>query len=131
MKQIDVAIGIVMRAGKILICQRRAGSPLCGYWEFPGGKHEPGETLEQTLHRELAEELAIQVCILEPLSKIEFDYGPAQVRLYPYLCDHLNGEAQPLASQALAWAAPSELPKYQFPPANFGLIADLMARFAR
>src|SRR6185437_12929337 len=125
-KQIDVAIGIVVRAGKILICQRRADGPLAGYWEFPGGKHEPGETFEQTLQRELTEELAIKVHILERLPKIEFDYGETQVRVHPYLCDHVDGEAQPLASQALAWVAPPDLHSYRFPPANTGLIADLV-----
>jgi A/G-specific adenine glycosylase len=129
MKQVDVAIGVVVGAGKILIGQRRPEGALAGYWEFPGGKHEPPETLEQTLVRELREELAIEVDNLEPLPQIEFDYPPTRVRLHPFLCRHIGGEPVPLASQQLRWVDPRELRDYHFPPANDGLIADLIERF--
>src|SRR6266481_9062577 len=103
MNHVNVAIGIVLRSGNVLICQRRPDAPLGGYWEFPGGKHEPPESLEQTLVRELREELAIEVRVLEALDPIEFEYPGARVRLHPYLCKHVSGEAQPLACQALSW----------------------------
>src|SRR5687767_14846178 len=59
MKQVDVVIGIVVRAGQVLICQRLPDAPLGGYWEFPGGKREPGETDHQCLARELLEETGV------------------------------------------------------------------------
>jgi mutator protein MutT len=129
MKQVDVAIGIVVRAGRILICLRRPDGPLPGFWEFPGGKREPSESIEQTLVREMREELAIEVGDPEPLRLIEFDYPPTRIRLHPFLCRHVNGQATPLASQQLRWVTPRELGDYRFPPANDGLIADLIERF--
>jgi len=129
MKRLDVVIGIVLREGKVLICQRRRSDPLAGYWEFPGGKVEPGETLEQCLLRELREELAINARPIEPLAVIEHDYPHVQVRLHPYLCRHESGEPQPLAAEQVTWVAPSDLTKYRFPPANDDLIAELIKRF--
>src|SRR5579859_3152517 len=108
MKRIDVAIGIVVKEGKILICQRPADGPLAGYWEFPGGKNEEPETLEQTLIREMREELAIEVDGLEALAEIEFEYPSSLVLLHPFLCRHISGEAVPLASQQLRWVCPRE-----------------------
>src|SRR6185312_6787763 len=81
MKRVDVVIGIVVRDGTILICQRQRSDALAGYWEFPGGKLEPGETIEQCLARELREELAIIARPIEPLAVIEHDYPHVQVRL--------------------------------------------------
>jgi len=118
MKSIDVAIGIVFRSGRILICQRRADGPLAGYWEFPGGKQEPGEAISQTLIRELREELGIEVGALEALAEIEFQYTGTGVRLHPFICKHVAGEAMTLASEQLQWVLPRELRDFRFPPAN-------------
>ena len=128
--RIDVAIAIAMRHDHILICQRRESDVLAGYWEFPGGKRQPGETDEQCLKRELAEELAISVRIAEPLPVIEYDYPHARVRLHPFLCQHLLGEPQPLAAQRLLWAPIADLPRYRFPPANDDLIRSLIDRLS-
>ena len=128
MKRVDVAIGVVVRDGKILICQRPAEGPLAGYWEFPGGKKEQTETLEQTLVRELREELTIEVDDLKALAEIEFEYPATRVRLHPFLCRHRSGAAVPLASQQLRWVRPRELREYRFPPANDALIEELIER---
>jgi A/G-specific adenine glycosylase len=122
MKEIDVVIGLVCRGTQVLICQRRSQDPLGGYWEFPGGKQEPGESRQQCLTRELAEELAIRVRIVQPLETIVFDYSTFRVRLHPYHCAHLEGDPKPLASQQLAWATAADLPGYHFPPANAPLL---------
>jgi mutator protein MutT len=126
MKQIDAAIGIVVRTGKILICQRRAGDFYGGFWEFPGGKCEPGETPEQCLHRELQEEIAIKVNCRQALTQIEHDYPGKRVRLHPYLCDHVEGEPQLLQCQAVQWIDVQDLPNHAFPPANEPLIKEVM-----
>jgi A/G-specific adenine glycosylase len=128
MKEIDVVIGLVCRDGKILISQRRQQDPLGGYWEFPGGKQEPGESREQCLVRELAEELAIRVRALEPLQSVTYDYAEVRVHLHPFFCEHVDGEPQPLASQRLTWAAAHDLHHYRFPPANDSLIRWLTER---
>jgi len=127
--QTDVVIAIVVRRGNILICQRRQNAALGGYWEFPGGKIEPGESREQCLERELAEELAIRVRPLKALDSIEFDYSEASIRLHPYICEHVDGEPQPIASQRITWVSPRELQNYKFPPANDRLIADLARQY--
>lgn len=129
MKRVDVVIAIVVRDGKVLICQRPEQGPLGGYWEFPGGKQEPGESHHQCLARELAEELQIEIRPVEPLESIEFDYPHARVRIHPYLCEHAAGEPTPLASQQFLWVKTTDLPAYHFPPANDNLIRWLLAKF--
>ena len=129
MQRIEVVIGIVLRNGTLLISQRPDQGPLGGLWEFPGGKLEPGESIEHCLARELLEELAVQVSVLEPLPIVEHDYPAVHVRLHPYLCQHLCGEPQPLASQQVRWVRPDDLVKYHFPPANDALIRCLLERF--
>jgi mutator protein MutT len=126
-KVTHVAIGIVVRDGKVLICRRRADDPLSGYWEFPGGKIEPGESPAECLHRELLEELAIGVCIRTTLDTIEYAYPHIKVHLHPFLCDHIAGEAKPLAAEELRWIRPTELADYKFPPANDDLLKHLLA----
>jgi 8-oxo-dGTP diphosphatase len=84
MKHVDVAIGIIVRSGKFLICQRRAEGALAGFWEFPGGKQEPAEAIEQALARELKEELGIEVRTIEAMPPIEFDYSSMLIRLHSF-----------------------------------------------
>lgn len=127
MKCIDIAIGIVFREGKVLICQRRAEDTLGGLWEFPGGKREPGETLEECLLRELMEETAIRAVIAKPLAPIPHDYPHGRILLHPFLCSHLEGDAQPLECQRLQWVLPHQLRDFSFPPANAPLIREISA----
>ena len=124
-KRVDVAIAVVVRDGRILVCQRPSDDPLGGYWELPGGKRESHETNEQCLVREVLEELAITVRPVEPLPIIEHDYPHVLVRLHPYRCEHVSGEPQPLAADRVEWAAAAELPRYRFLPANHDLIRSL------
>jgi mutator protein MutT len=125
MKLTHVAIGIVVRNGQVLICRRRAIDPLAGYWEFPGGKVEPGESPAHCLHRELCEELAIQVAIRTTIDPFEYTYPHVKVVLHPFLCDHVDGEAVPLAADELRWVRPTDLIIYRFPPANDDLLEQI------
>jgi mutator protein MutT len=130
-QQIDVVIGVVLRDdGRVLVCQRKPESHLGGYWEFPGGKREPGESLEECLLRELQEELAIRVRLISALAVIEHDYPPVRVRLFPFLCAHADGEPQPITCQRLEWIPPPRLLDYRFPPANDALIAHLVTHLS-
>ena len=92
MQRIDAAIAIVLKAGKILVCQRKADDTFGGYWEFPGGKQEDGETLEQCLARELREELNIAARPTLLLTPVMHDYPEVLLRLHPFLCEHESGE---------------------------------------
>jgi 8-oxo-dGTP diphosphatase len=130
MKQIDAAIAVVTRGQQILICQRKNNDTFGGYWEFPGGKRERGETLEQALARELWEELAIKAEPLHAFQPVAHDYKTVVVTLHPFLCSLTDGEPQMIECQACAWIAPPELRNYRFPPANEGLIEAVIAHLA-
>ena len=130
MERVDAAIAIVFRGDRLLVCQRKDDDHLGGYWEFPGGKCEPGETLEQCLARELREELAITARPVARLSTIEHDYPHVQVRLHPFVCSHEHGEVAHIECQASRWIDPPALRDYRFPPANESLIEETIAFFA-
>ena len=125
--RIDVAIAIIRRGDAVLICRRPAGGSFAGYWEFPGGKREAGESLPDCLAREVREELAISVRPCHALSPIEHDYPSRRIRLHPFVCDHQGGEPALLACDAAKWVRPQDLHTYQFPPANEHLIREAVA----
>ena len=100
----EVAVGIVIRSdGAVLFGQRPSGKPYAGWWEFPGGKLEQGESVEQALKRELAEELGIEVLHTEPWVVRTHEYAHAHVRLHFQKVTQWNGEPQSREQQALRW----------------------------
>lgn len=125
MKTIDVAAGLVFRRGRLLITQRPADGHLGGLWEFPGGKLEPGESFETALHRELREELGIEVEIIGLMESVEHAYPEKTVRLKFYKCAWRQHEPQPIGCPALAWVMREELSQYTFPAADAQLIERL------
>ncbi len=126
MKRVDAAIAIIVRQDKILVCQRKDDDTFGGYWEFPGGKQEDGETLEECLVREISEELAISARPINRLTTIEHDYPHVLLRLHPFICEHEEGEPQHLECQASRWIDPPTLWDYRFPPANESLIEEVV-----
>jgi mutator protein MutT len=128
MKRVEVVLGIIVADQNVLICRRRAADAFGGLWEFPGGKREKNETVEQCLHRELAEELGITVRITAALNPLEFDYPDLHVRLIPLLCAADSGCPRPLASEELKWVPAGDLRNWKFPEANAPLIDQLLAR---
>ena len=124
-KVIDVAAGLVFRAGKLLITQRRPDDHLGGLWEFPGGKVEPGESFEHCLIRELREELGIEVRVGEELDEITHSYPEKTVHLRFFSCQLDSGEPRPLHCHALAWVTQNELGHYHFPAADAKLLEQL------
>ena len=130
-----VAIGILVRLidGRphLLVTRRKADVVLAGYWEFPGGKIEPGEDPRQCVAREFVEEVNLQVTVGEELPAIEYTYPHGHVRLHPFLCEWSAGEPENRHVVEHRWIPPAELTRYEFPPANATLIAGLMRRFGR
>jgi 8-oxo-dGTP diphosphatase len=103
-KVVDVAVGVLIRpSSDFLLTSRPAGKVYAGYWEFPGGKFEPGESVQQALSRELHEELGIQAQQIEPWREQLVDYPHALVRLH--FCKVLawSGELQMREAQSFAW----------------------------
>ncbi len=128
MKRIDAAIAVIRRGGRVLICQRKENDTFGGYWEFPGGKAEHGETLEECLVRELREEIDVIAPPIEKLTPIQHDYPHVRLTLHPFLCDHISGEPKLIECQRAQWVLPGELTGYRFPPANESLLAEIVAR---
>ena len=126
-KLIEVAAGLIFRSGKLLITQRHADAHLGGLWEFPGGKRHVGETFEDCLHRELREELGIEVEIHELVEEITHHYPDKSVHLKFFRCEWLRVEPQALGCSALVWIEPQQLDKYAFPEADARLLEKLRA----
>jgi len=123
---VEVAAALIQDAsGRYLIARRRAGTHLAGLWEFPGGKREPDETLEQCLRRELTEELGADFAVQERVETVRWEYPEKTVLLHFYRCTMDRGTIAPLEGQALAWVSPDELDAYEFPAADLALIDRL------
>ena len=101
---VDVAVGVLIDAeGRFLLTSRPAGKVYAGYWEFPGGKLEAGESVEQALRRELHEELGIEIGAVQPWQIEELDYPHARVRLHFCKVYAWRGEFEMREQQAMAW----------------------------
>ena len=123
-----VAVALVDSDNRVLIAQRPEGKQLAGLWEFPGGKVEAGERPEETLIRELAEELGIVVrepC-LAPLTFASFAYPDFHLLMPLYICRRWDGFVSAREHQALAWVRPAKLRDYPMPPADEPLIPMLI-----
>jgi A/G-specific adenine glycosylase len=125
MKRIDVAVAVVIRGQRILICRRKLEDAFGGLWEFPGGKCEPGEELEVCLARELKEELAIETTVVRKLREVRHDYPDLQITLHPYLCEFGGAEPQAIGCEQVKWVEAGQLPAYRFPSANDALLKEL------
>lgn len=126
MDVVHVAVGVIVNAeGRILLTRRAASAHQGGLWEFPGGKVEAGESVQQALARELHEELGITVPQSESLLDVHHDYGDKAVWLDVHLVSAFEGEAQPQEGQPMAWVRLDELAGYDFPAANRPIVAAL------
>ena len=123
-KKIGVAV-ILDEQGQILIDRRPAKGLLGGLWEFPGGKIEPNETVEECIKREICEELAIDVEVGKHLITIDHVYSHFRVTLTVHYCRHLNGEPQPIECDEIRWVTLAEIDQFPFPKANSQIIAAL------
>ena len=124
-----VAAALVDRDGRLLVQQRPEGPSMAGLWEFPGGKVEPGETPEQALIRELAEELGIDVeqACLAPACFASDMLGDRHLLLLLYVCRKWRGTPVAQHASALRWVRPVELHGLAMPPADKPLIGLLEA----
>lgn len=117
MKQIVVTAGVFVENDRILMAQRRAGSPEAGKWEFPGGKVELGEEPRRCLKRELEEELGIDAAVNQVLEVISETSDNHLILIY-FSCNILHGEPTPLECQQVRWFTPEEVEMLEKPPAD-------------
>ncbi|MEH2182826.1 8-oxo-dGTP diphosphatase MutT [Nostoc sp.] len=110
---------------QILIDRRRPEGAMGGLWEFPGGKIEPGETIQECIQREISEELGIVIEVAEHLITIDHSYTNLRVTLTVHHCRHVTGVPQPLESDEIRWVTLEELEQFTFPKANIQIIAAL------
>ena len=122
------ACALVDADARVLIAQRPGGKPMAGLWEFPGGKVEAGERPEQTLIRELQEELGIGVdeACLAPLTFASHRYPDFHLLMPLYVCRRWEGTVTAREGQTLAWVRPNRLRDYPMPPADEPLVSHLM-----
>ena len=124
-KAFSIVAAIIRRDDQILITKRPDHVHLAGLWEFPGGKVESGESLEAALHREIREELGVEITVDREFFSVAHEYPDKSVHLHFFDCTILRGEPQPLEVADLRWVKTAELVDFEFPPADVELIRRL------
>jgi len=123
-----VVAGLILQAGKLLVCQRTRHQTMPLKWEFPGGKIEEGEQPRDALRRELQEELGIFATIGDELVRIQHEYpNGGMVELRFFLVHQYQGELENRIFRDIQWAMPKDLPKFDFLEADLTLVDDLAA----
>lgn len=121
-----VVAGLIVKGGRILVCQRTKHQTMPLKWEFPGGKIEEGEQPRHALHRELEEELGIDATIGDEAARIRHEYRKgSSVELRFFVVKEYRGELENRIFRDMQWAAPAELPSFDFLEADLKLVSDL------
>jgi 8-oxo-dGTP diphosphatase len=130
----EVAVGIIMKNGRVLACQRKRTAQYPLKWEFPGGKLEPGETARAALQRELREELALTASVDREFFRQEWTYAgetnnpqrDGSFRVFYFLVTHFSGEPENLAFEQMQWKLPHELLSMDILEGNREAVARLV-----
>lgn len=128
MAVIEVGCAVILRDGKLLVAQRNEGDTCGGYWEFPGGKKEAGESLEECLVREVREELAVEIRPRKLICRHDCVCPERTVALFFYFCDWVRGEPQCLDCQDARWVSRAGLRELKFPEGDDGVLRKLIRR---
>ena len=121
-----VVAGLIVKDGRILVCQRTRHQTMPLKWEFPGGKIEEGEQPRNALHRELEEELGIDATIGDEVARIRHEYKNGNaVELRFFVVREYQGEMENRIFRDMQWATPAELPSFDFLDADLKLVSDL------
>lgn len=126
LKRIEVVAALIISEGRVLATQRGYGD-CAGKWEFPGGKIEAGEEPQAALHREIREELNMDISVGELLHTIEYDYPTFHLSMQCYLCSPVQGMPQLLEHSDMRWADAAMLERIDWLPADWDIIPILKA----
>ena len=124
MKTIEVVAAIIHQEGRILATQRRYGE-YKGWWEFPGGKMEPGETEEQAIVREIREELNVGIRVERKVGTVEYDYPQFHLRMHCFWCSIAEGVLELKEHQSARWLKPTEWESVDWLPADVEVVSRL------
>jgi A/G-specific adenine glycosylase len=116
---------VTNRKGDVLVAQRRSTDMLGGLWEFPGGKQESGETIQECIARELQEELGIEIEVGDFLVKVKHAYSHFTMDLYTYFATITKGKPKAIECQNFQWLEPSKLRKLPYSKADLKIIDEL------
>ena len=122
MKTIEVVAAIIHQEGRILATQRRYGE-YKGWWEFPGGKREPGETEEQAIVREIREELNVGIRVERKVCTVEYDYPQFHLRMHCFWCSIAEGVLELKEHQSARWLEPTEWESVDWLPADVEVVS--------
>lgn len=125
MKTINVVAAVICKDGKFLATQRGYGE-FKDWWEFPGGKIEPGESPEQALCREIKEELRVKISIDKYLTTIDYDYPQFHLHMYCYLCHIVDGSLTFVEAEDAQWLRPDKLMTVNWLPADVEIVGKLL-----
>jgi 8-oxo-dGTP diphosphatase len=123
-----VTAAIIRKDDSVLLARRSPGERLAGFWEFPGGKVESGETPESCLARELIEELGIRAKIGKKVAESSYNYEHGNFRLVAYSVEWISGEPSPNVHDRLDWVKIDDLNSYQLLPADIPIVECLQMR---
>jgi 8-oxo-dGTP diphosphatase len=125
-KRIEVVGAVIVRDNLILCAKRGPAAKLAGMWEFPGGKIEVGETPQDALVREIAEELDCTISVGEYINTAEYEYDFGVVVLATYYCELTAGSPLPSEHEAIAWLPPHQLDSLDWAPADIPAVRHIL-----
>lgn len=121
----EVSAAIIIEDGRVLLARRAKGEKLAGYWEFPGGKREEGETIDECLVREIREELSLDIEVVGEFDTSDYEYPGGQIRLIGLLAEIRNGVISRTVHDLVEWIDISSVLDYQLAPADIPLAERL------
>lgn len=129
-KKINVVGAVIVSRGVVLCAKRGAEGSLAGYWEFPGGKIEVGETPWEALRREIEEELLCRVEVGAQVASTTYEYDFGIVTLTTFYCELLDGRPQLTEHEEVRWVLPADMEKLEWAPADLPAVDEIQKRFA-
>ena len=121
----EVSAAIIIEDGRVLLARRAKGEKLAGYWEFPGGKREEGETIDECLVREIREELSLDIEVVGEFDTSDYEYPGSRIRLIGLLAEIQNGVIPKTVHDLVEWIDISSVLDYQLAPADIPLAERL------